>query len=113
MNLAPIILFGYDRPAHISNMIESLTKNKESFDSELFIFIDGKNDTTDVGSHKKVIDKVSENLPFKKKYLNFWINGKSITPCLLSKSGSSVLRDFMVSSVFLIIRAIPVSPTNM
>jgi len=70
MNLAPIILFGYDRPAHISNMIESLTKNKESFDSELFIFIDGKNDTTDVGSHKKVIDKVSENLPFKKKYLN-------------------------------------------
>ena len=80
MNLAPIIIFGYDRPIHISNMIKSLTQNKESFDSEVFIFIDGENDTTDVAAHKKVIDKVSENLPFKKifeyKKRKHWLQKK-------------------------------------
>lgn len=69
MNLSPIVIFGYDRPSHMSNMIRSLSQNKESIDSEVFIFIDGANTTTDTRAHKKVIDKVSENLPFKKTYL--------------------------------------------
>jgi hypothetical protein len=70
MNLAPLIIFGYDRPIHISNMIHSLSKNSEAIDSEAFIFIDGANDDTDIEAHQKVINKVSEKLPFKKTHVN-------------------------------------------
>ena len=70
MNLAPLIIFGYDRPIHISNMIHSLSKNSEAINSEAFIFIDGANDDTDIEAHQKVINKVSEKLPFKKTHVN-------------------------------------------
>lgn len=41
MNLAPIIIFAFNRPDALKNTINSLTQNPEAKDSELFIFIDG------------------------------------------------------------------------
>ena len=40
-NLAPIILFAYNRPWHVKQTLESLSKNKEAAASDLFIYVDG------------------------------------------------------------------------
>jgi Glycosyl transferase family 2 len=40
-NLAPIVLFIYNRPQHLRACLESLLKNEEITRSELFIFADG------------------------------------------------------------------------
>lgn len=39
-NLAPIVLFVYNRPAHTQKVVEALQKNKEAKHSDLFIFSD-------------------------------------------------------------------------
>jgi len=47
MNLAPIVLFVYNRPWHTQQTIEALQKNELASESELFIYSDGsKSDTT-------------------------------------------------------------------
>jgi len=57
--LAPIILFVYNRPNHLKNTIESLLKNELAKESELYIFADGaKND----------FDK--QNVDLVRKYIN-------------------------------------------
>lgn len=45
--LAPIALFAYNRPHHLSVTIKALMDNSISKDSDLFIFIDGPKDKTD------------------------------------------------------------------
>ncbi len=48
MNIAPIILFVYNRPWHTQQTVEALQKNHLAADSELFIYADGakqENDT--------------------------------------------------------------------
>ena len=41
MQYAPIALFTYNRPDKTKTVIESLLKNAEAKDSDLFIFSDG------------------------------------------------------------------------
>jgi hypothetical protein len=41
MSLAPIVLFAYNRPWHVKQTLESLSKNAEAIDSDLFIYVDG------------------------------------------------------------------------
>ena len=41
MNLAPIVLFVYNRPYHTEQTLMALQKNDLALDSELFIFADG------------------------------------------------------------------------
>lgn len=41
MNLAPIIVFAYDRPEHLKRTVEALAKNVYAGESELYIFCDG------------------------------------------------------------------------
>lgn len=41
MNLAPIVLFVYNRPEHTERTLEALMKNQLASESELFIFADG------------------------------------------------------------------------
>jgi len=41
MNLAPIIVFAYDRPNHLRRTIDALTKNVFAEESELYIYCDG------------------------------------------------------------------------
>lgn len=43
MNLAPIILFAYNRPTHLAKTLEALKSNILAKESLLFIFADGKN----------------------------------------------------------------------
>ena len=39
-NLAPIVLFVYNRPDHTKQTVEALQKNELAIDSELFIYSD-------------------------------------------------------------------------
>ena len=41
MNLAPLILFVYNRPWHTQQTVEALLKNDLAAESDLFIFADG------------------------------------------------------------------------
>lgn len=41
MSLAPIVIFAYNRPWHLSQMFESLKGNAEAVDSEITVFCDG------------------------------------------------------------------------
>ncbi len=57
-NLAPIVLFVYNRPDHTAKTIHALQQNSFASDSELFIYADAaKND-----SDKKQVDEVRELL---------------------------------------------------
>ena len=48
MELAPIIVFAYDRPEHLRRTLEALAKNELAKESELYIFCDGpKADATE------------------------------------------------------------------
>lgn len=44
MNLAPIVLFAYNRPKHLKQTIKALIANYQAKHSELFIYIDGAKD---------------------------------------------------------------------
>ncbi len=50
LNLAPIVLFTYNRPWHTRQTVEALQKNESASESELFIFSDGPKP----GSEEKV-----------------------------------------------------------
>jgi len=75
LNLAPIVLFVYNRPSHTKQTIEALQKNNLANDSELFIFCDGPRGEKDLAKLKEVhqiIDNVSgfKNVVVKKLSLN-------------------------------------------
>ena len=48
MNLAPIVLFTYNRPWHLRQTVEALQKNELAADSELLIFSDGPKTDSDI-----------------------------------------------------------------
>ncbi len=64
--VAPIVLFGYNRPKHISLTLEALQKNILADESELFIFIDGNKDSRDKILRDEVVD-VCRNFDWKGK----------------------------------------------
>lgn len=67
MNLAPLILFVYNRPWHTQQTVEALLKNDLAAESDLFIFADGAKTEND--------EKVNE----VRKYIKTITGFKSIT----------------------------------
>ena len=63
----PIIIFSYNRPSHLNNLINSLTKNKVSKSSKIFFFCDGPKNNFD----KKKIKEIKDLLKRKKFKINF------------------------------------------
>jgi len=57
--LAPIVLFCYNRPAHLQQTVESLRLNKLAAESELFIYSDGPKSERDRQQVKEVRDYLS------------------------------------------------------
>ena len=75
LNLAPIVLFVYNRPKHALQTIEALQKNHLASESELFIFCDGPRGEKDLAKIEEVhqiIDNVSgfKKVTVKKLALN-------------------------------------------
>lgn len=65
MNLAPIILFVYNRPEHTKKTVDALRLNKLASDSSLFIFSDGNKTEIDKGSVDAVRNYISTISSFK------------------------------------------------
>lgn len=69
MNLAPIILFVYNRPEHTKKTIEALKLNVLAYDSSLFIFSDGYKNENDKKAAKEVRNYISTILVLRKSKL--------------------------------------------
>lgn len=67
MDLAPIIVFAYNRPEHLIKVLEALAKNPEAIHSDLFVFIDGPKNEDALTKQKEVLG-VAER--FKIGYFN-------------------------------------------
>ncbi|MBO9614038.1 MAG: glycosyltransferase [Dyadobacter sp.] len=57
--LAPIVLFCYNRPAHLQQTVESLRLNTLAQESELFIYSDGPKNDTDSQEVRKVREYIA------------------------------------------------------
>ena len=66
MNLSPILLFVYNRPAHTRRCIESLSRNSLAVESELFIYADGAKDQTVADEVEEVRQYIRSVQGFKK-----------------------------------------------
>lgn len=71
MNPSPIILFVYNRPAHLKKTVEALRQNFLAKESELFIFSDGPKDNIDKVKTDVVQQYVTKIKGFKKIHINF------------------------------------------
>lgn len=69
MNLSPIVVFGFNRPEHMENMLESLCKNPESEDSKVIFFIDGYDNKNDELINK-TIEVAKKDWGFFNKTIN-------------------------------------------
>ena len=65
--LSPIAIFGYDRPIHLQNLLSSLMENDESRDSDVYFFIDGIKNETNLANHQSVVEIINKNWGFKNK----------------------------------------------
>jgi hypothetical protein len=66
MELAPIVLFTYNRPWHLMQTVSALLKNSLASESEIFIFSDGPKDENDVPKVAEVRKYIKTIKGFKK-----------------------------------------------
>lgn len=55
MNLAPIVIFSYDRPDHLSKVLTALAKNDLADQSVLYIYCDGAKDTASEEQRERIV----------------------------------------------------------
>jgi hypothetical protein len=65
MELAPIVLFVYNRPEHTKRAIRALQKNEFAAESRLFIYSDGSKNTLDIAEVGKVREYIRNINGFK------------------------------------------------
>lgn len=71
-NLAPIVLFVYNRPKHTQDMIEALAKNNLAKESDVYIFSDNAKKEKDIENVRKVrtyIDSIKQKNWFANVYI--------------------------------------------
>lgn len=108
MNLAPIILFVYNRPEHTKKTLESLKINELASESLLFIFSDGsknENDKKSVDEVRKYISTISGfkeiNIILREKNLGLADSVISGITEVIEKYGKAiVLEDDIVTSKY-------------
>ncbi|WPC41027.1 glycosyltransferase [Clostridium sp. JS66] len=78
MDLAPIILFCYNRPEHTKKTIEALKKNNLAKNSDLHIFLDGPKRDEDKEKINEIEKYINEIEGFNKCYLYKSNNNKGL-----------------------------------
>lgn len=78
--LAPIILFAFNRPDALKNIIDSLLKNEEAVNSDLYVFVDGPrfNKLGEEEKVKKVQEYVKSIEGFKSLHYTFSEKNKGL-----------------------------------
>jgi hypothetical protein len=106
--LAPIVLFVYDRPLHLSRLIDSLKKNKLAKGSELIIYSDGPKNKHAFARVNRVRELIAEINGFKKvsivnREINLGLSSSiisGVTEILEQYQRIIVLEDDLVVSPF-------------
>lgn len=70
MTLSPIVVFGFNRPNHLNNMLKSLSKNPEAKESKVIFFIDGYDNKSDELINE-TLEIVKKDWEFSEKTINF------------------------------------------
>ena len=56
MHLSPVVIFAFNRPKHLSRLLDSLSQNMEFAESELYIYVDGPRNNADL----KLVEETRE-----------------------------------------------------
>jgi hypothetical protein len=73
MKFSPILIFTYNRPNHLLNLLNSLSLNSNIIKYDIFFFCDGAKNSRDEKNIiliKKIINKFKKKLKFKKIFYN-------------------------------------------
>jgi len=65
---SPIVIFSYNRPKHLNNLINSLIKNKVTKSSKIFFYCDGPKNNFDqkkISEIKNLLNKINLKIDFK------------------------------------------------
>ncbi len=62
MNLAPVIIFNYNRPDHSLRTWEALAQNQYAADTELYLYCDGPKKLTSEGINELTNERAKENI---------------------------------------------------
>jgi len=84
--LAPIVVFVYNRPDRAKSVIESIAKNPEAKDSELFVFSDGPKNEKQVVNVEKVreyIDAIEDKKRFKSVHISKATKNKGLASSII------------------------------
>jgi Glycosyl transferase family 2 len=73
---SPIAIFGFNRPIHLENCIQSLLKNPEFLDSQVHIFIDGPRSS----SERNLVNQTVDSVKFleSRKNVKFHLSKKNL-----------------------------------
>ena len=66
---SPVVIFGYDRPEHLNNLLVSLNANPEIKDTVGYLYIDGASDKTDKEKYRNTIEVAKKDWGFKEQNL--------------------------------------------
>jgi hypothetical protein len=108
LKLAPVVLFTYARPKHTIKTVESLIKNLNAINTEIFVYIDFPRNETDVTPNEEVINYIESIEGFKsvniiKRTENFGLAKniiEGVSEVLLKHERVIVLEDDMVTSPY-------------
>jgi len=108
MSPAPIALFTYNRPAHTARVVESLLRNREAADSELYVFSDAPKTSEAEPAVRAVRDYIRtirgfRSLEIVERDRNFGLAGSiidGVTRLCASHGQAVVLEDDILVSPF-------------
>ncbi len=72
MNLAPILLFAFNRPEHTTQTLDALLRNELAAESDLFVYLDGPRNSAD----SELIERVYQVIEGTKGFRSIVINRK-------------------------------------
>ena len=103
----PIIIFAYNRPKHLQRLIDSLRRNPECDDADLYIFADGAkaDGDADVSAVKEIIHKIdgfrTVKPTFRDKNIGLAANIiDGVTSTIIKHGTAIVLEDDLVVTPF-------------
>lgn len=67
MKFSPVVIFAYNRPDHLLNLLTSLSTNPELSNTDAYIFIDGSKSKVDLNSNQKTLEVANRDWKFKNK----------------------------------------------
>jgi hypothetical protein len=80
VNLAPVVLFAFNRPEHTAQMLDALSKNELAKESDLIVYLDGPRNPDD----SELIERVYQVIAGIKGFRSIVINRKTANAGLAS-----------------------------